>query len=220
MVWADKSKSFKTCFGCVSWIFLVTGTSSYPCVSLPTTVVITPLQIWLFLRLYMEEVVDHTLDCLMPLRFIRENLKSSQCSQKDYTNKKARDVYFKKSDHKFLQISLIKGMTWLEKKGKIIPEHIVPFEDLEDVGPMVYRLDLAPILLRLYPLLYVWCLKSVIEMEIISSIAIQCCKIRTSIMKRNPLLFLIWMCESLEKRWFHLKSAMQPFSCWGGLMGE
>jgi len=51
---------------------------------------------------------------------------------------------FSVGDHVFLKISPPKGSVRLGQKGKLAPRFIGPFEILQKIGPVAYRLALPP----------------------------------------------------------------------------
>ena len=53
-----------------------------------------------------------------------------------------RDLEFEIEDRVFLKLSPWKGVVCFEKRGKLNPRYIGPFEIVERIGPLAYRLDL------------------------------------------------------------------------------
>ena len=53
-----------------------------------------------------------------------------------------RDLEFEIEDRVFLNLSPWKGVVCFEKRGKRNPRYIGPFEIVERIGPVAYRLDL------------------------------------------------------------------------------
>ena len=49
-------------------------------------------------------------------------------------------------DFVFLKVSPMHGVTYFGIKGKLAPQLTSPFEIIERVGPLAYRLDLPPYL--------------------------------------------------------------------------
>ena len=77
---------------------------------------------------------------------IRQRMLAAQSRQKSYADTKRRDVEFQVGDQVFLKISPMKGVKRFGKKGKLSPRFIGPFEILDKVGAVAYRLALPPAL--------------------------------------------------------------------------
>ena len=71
---------------------------------------------------------------------IRQRMLAAQSRQKSYADTKRRDVEFQVGDQVFLKISPMKGVKRFGKKGKLSPRFIGPFEILDKVGAVAYRL--------------------------------------------------------------------------------
>ncbi|XP_050937898.1 uncharacterized protein LOC127148396 [Cucumis melo] len=55
----------------------------------------------------------------------------------------------------FLKVAPVKGVLRFEKKGKLIPRFVGPFEILERIGPVAYRLALPPSLSTVHDVFHV-----------------------------------------------------------------
>ena len=73
---------------------------------------------------------------------IRQRMKTAQSRQKSYANKRRRSLEFEAGDKVFLKTSPVKGMMRFRQKGKLSPRYVGPFEILERVGKVAYRLAL------------------------------------------------------------------------------
>ena len=58
-------------------------------------------------------------------------------------------------DHVFLKVMLKRGVVRFGKKGKLAPRYIGPFEVLERVGTIAYRLALPPSLSGVHEMFHV-----------------------------------------------------------------
>ncbi|KAA0045487.1 hypothetical protein IC582_016192 [Cucumis melo] len=75
---------------------------------------------------------------------IRARMLTAQSRQKSYANVRRKDLEFDVGDMVFLKVAPMKGVLRFEKKGKLSPRFVGPFEILERTGPVAYRLVLPP----------------------------------------------------------------------------
>ena len=76
------------------------------------------------------------------VKMIRERLKVATNRQKSYANMRRKDIRYEIGEKVFLKVSPWKKVMKFGKKGKLSPRFIEPYEVIEKVGPMVYRLSL------------------------------------------------------------------------------
>ena len=75
---------------------------------------------------------------------IRPRLLMAQRRQKIYADVRRRPLEFEVGDHVFLNVMPKRGVVRFGKRGKLSPRFIGPFEILEMVGTVAYRLALPP----------------------------------------------------------------------------
>nr|GEX18114.1 putative nucleotidyltransferase, ribonuclease H [Tanacetum cinerariifolium] len=85
----------------------------------------------------------------------KEKLKESRTRQKSYADKHRRSLEFQPGDHVFLKVSPARGVRRFGIKGKLSPRFIRPFEILDRVGEVSYRLALPPQLSHVHNVFYV-----------------------------------------------------------------
>ncbi|GJS09885.1 hypothetical protein Tco_0366681 [Tanacetum coccineum] len=73
---------------------------------------------------------------------IKEKLKAARDRQKSYADNRRKPLEFEVGDRVMLKVSPWKGVIRFGKKGKLAPRYVGPFEILERVGPVAYRLRL------------------------------------------------------------------------------
>ena len=61
-----------------------------------------------------------------------------------------RDIEYEVGDNVFLKVSSWRKIIWFDKKGKLSPRFIGPYEILERIGPVAYCLALPPELAKLH----------------------------------------------------------------------
>ena len=89
------------------------------------------------------DVIEETAELVVK---IRDRMKTAQSRQKSYADKRRRDLEFVVGDHVFVKIAPMKGVMRFGKKGKLSPRFIGPFEILERIGTLAYRVALPPAL--------------------------------------------------------------------------
>ena len=78
------------------------------------------------------------------VNLMRHRLLTAQSRQKSYADGRRRPLEFEVGDHVFLKVMPKKGVVKFGKRGKLSPRFIGPFEILERVGIVAYRLALPP----------------------------------------------------------------------------
>ena len=86
---------------------------------------------------------------------IRKRLLTAQSRQKSYANKRRRPLEFEAGDHVFLKVMPKIGVVRFDKQGKLSPRFIGPFEILERVEAVAYRLALPPSLSSVHEVFHV-----------------------------------------------------------------
>ena len=71
-------------------------------------------------------------------------LLMAQNQKKSYADVRRRPLEFEVGDHVFLKVMPKRGVVRFGKRGKLSPRFIGPFEILERVGNLAYRLALPP----------------------------------------------------------------------------
>ncbi|KAA0067014.1 pol protein [Cucumis melo var. makuwa] len=75
---------------------------------------------------------------------IRARMLTAQSRKKSYADVRRKDLEFEVGDMVFLKVAPMKGVLRFEKKGKLSPRFVEPFEILERIGLVAYRLALPP----------------------------------------------------------------------------
>ena len=105
------------------------------------------------------ETVDFIRRTTEDVRLIRERLDTAQSRQKSYADKRRRPLEFQAGNLVFLKVAPMKGVMRFGKKGKLSPRYIGPFEILERIGKVAYRLALPPELASVHNVFHVSMLK-------------------------------------------------------------
>ncbi|GJY81061.1 reverse transcriptase domain-containing protein [Tanacetum coccineum] len=80
--------------------------------------------------------------CRTPIAWAEERLKTSRDRQKSYADHRRKPLEFSDGDKVLLKVSPWKGVVRFGKRSKLSPRYIRPFEIVERVGLVAYRLRL------------------------------------------------------------------------------
>ena len=80
--------------------------------------------------------------------------------KKSYVDLKRRDIEYEVGDKIFLKVLPWKKILWFGKKGKLSPRFIGPYEILERIDLVAYRLALPPELTKLHNVFHVSMLRT------------------------------------------------------------
>ena len=86
---------------------------------------------------------------------IRKRLLTAQSRQKSYADRRKRHLEFAVGDHVFLRVSPKRGLMRFGRSGKLSPRFIGPFEILDRIGAVAYRLALPPRLANMHNVFHV-----------------------------------------------------------------
>ncbi|KAL0556312.1 hypothetical protein IC582_004825 [Cucumis melo] len=92
-------------------------------------------------RLMGPELVQSTNEAIQK---IRSRMHTAQSRQKSYVDVRRKDLEFEVGDKVFLKVAPMRGVLRFERRGKLSPRFVGPFEILERIGPVAYRLALPP----------------------------------------------------------------------------
>ena len=97
------------------------------------------------------------------IQMIRQRIQTAQERQKSYADLHRRDESFNVGDHVFLRVSPWKGVTRFGKRGKLNPRFIGPFEILDRIGTVAYRLALPPSMSRIHNVFHISMLRKYVK---------------------------------------------------------
>ncbi|KAL4010611.1 hypothetical protein IC575_030113 [Cucumis melo] len=80
---------------------------------------------------------------------------TAQSRQKSYADGRRKDLKFDVGDKVFLKVAPMKGVLRFERRRKLSPRFVGPFEILERIGPVAYRLALSPSLSAVHDMFHV-----------------------------------------------------------------
>ncbi|GJU06430.1 putative reverse transcriptase domain-containing protein [Tanacetum coccineum] len=90
-------------------------------------------------QLIGPEIMQETTEKIIQ---IKERLKTARSRQKSYADKRRKPLEFQVRDRVLLKVSPWKRVVRFGKKGKLALRYVGPFEIVERVGPVAYRLKL------------------------------------------------------------------------------
>ncbi|KAL0546671.1 hypothetical protein IC582_016583 [Cucumis melo] len=111
-------------------------------------------------RLMGLELVQSTNEAIQK---IRSRMHTAQSRQKSYADVRRKDLEFEIGDKVFLKVAPMKGVLRFERRGKLSPRFVGPFEILERIGPVAYRLALPPSLSTVHDVFHVSMLRTYVS---------------------------------------------------------
>ncbi|KAJ9536428.1 hypothetical protein OSB04_un000386 [Centaurea solstitialis] len=109
-----------------------------------------------------KHCMDETTD---KIKLVQEKLKAARDRQKSYADNRRKPLEFQVGDKVLLKVSPWKGLIRFGKKGKLSPLFVGPFEVIERIGPVAYRLDLPIELSSIHDTFHVSNLKKCLSEE-------------------------------------------------------
>ena len=89
------------------------------------------------------------------IRMIRDKVKQAQDRQKSYADNRRRPLEFAEGDHVFLKVTPRLRLKGPFKSRKLSPRYVGPYEILERIGEVAYRLALPPSLSEMHDVFHV-----------------------------------------------------------------
>ena len=106
---------------------------------------------------------DFMMETTEAVKMIRERLETAQSRQKSYADKRRSPLEFQVGDAVFLKVAPLKGVMRFGKKGKLSPRYVGPFEIIERIGKVAYKLALSPELSSVHNVFHVSMLKKYVS---------------------------------------------------------
>ena len=99
--------------------------------------------------------LDLIRDTSEKMSLIQKRLLMAQSRQESYADRRRQPLEFEVGDHVFLKVMPKRGVVRFDKRGKLSPRLIGPFEILERAGTVAYRLALPPCLSGVHEVFHV-----------------------------------------------------------------
>ena len=109
------------------------------------------------------EQTDFMRETTEAVKKIRQRLETAQSRQKSYADKRRRPLEFQVGEAVFLKVAPLKGVMRFGKKGKLSPRYVGPFEIIQRIGKVAYKLALSPELSSVHDVFHVSMLKKYVS---------------------------------------------------------
>ncbi|KAL0539383.1 hypothetical protein IC582_023595 [Cucumis melo] len=164
-------------------------------------------------RLMGPELVQSTNEAIQK---IRSRMHTAQSRQKSYADVRRKDLEFEVGDKVFLKVAPMRGVLRFARRGKLSPRFVGPFEILERIGPVAYRLALPPSLSTVHDVFHVSMLRKYVSdpshvvdyepLEIDENLSyveqpveVLAREVKTLRNKQIPLVKVLWRNHRVEK---------------------
>ncbi|XP_028099051.1 uncharacterized protein LOC114298640 [Camellia sinensis] len=89
------------------------------------------------------------------VKLIQQRLKTTQSRQKSYADVRRRYREYEVGDHMFIKMTPMKGQTRFDVKGKLALRCVRPYEILEKINPVTYRVALPLVMENMHNVFHV-----------------------------------------------------------------
>jgi len=89
------------------------------------------------------------------IKIVQRNIKAAQDRQKSYADRRRKPLEFEQGDKVFLKVSPVKGVRRFNVKGKLSPRFVGPYDIIEKINPVAYRLALPPELQHVHDVFHI-----------------------------------------------------------------
>nr|GEU58920.1 hypothetical protein [Tanacetum cinerariifolium] len=110
-------------------------------------------------RIFIQEQLPLEHETIDKIDQIKERLKSARDRQKSYADHRRKPLEFSVGDKVLLKVSPRKGVVRFSKRIKLSPRYVGPYEIIERVSPVAYRLRLPQELIGVHDMFHVSNLK-------------------------------------------------------------
>ena len=98
---------------------------------------------------------EHVKETSAKIELVRQRMRAAQERQKAYADKGRRPVEFEMGNYVFLKVSPMRKILRFGKAGKLSPRYIGPYEIIQRVGTLAYKLKLPEELSNIHDVFHV-----------------------------------------------------------------
>ena len=160
------------------------------------------------------------------VKIIRQRMRQAQDRQKSYADLRRREIEFSVGDKVFLRIAPYRQVLRFGKKGKLAPRFIGPYEILERIGTVAYRLALPASMDRIHNVFHVSQLRKYVgdpshvlqfsEIELAEDLSyqelpVQILDYRVKVLRNKeiPLVKVLWRSQRVEEATWEVESEIR-----------
>ena len=110
---------------------------------------------WFEVRKSSILVLEIIREALVKVRVNRDRLDTAYSRQKSYADNRKWPLVFDVNEQFYLKISPMMGVTSFDMKGKLRPGHVGPYEILQLLGEVAYKLALPVVVASFHPVFHV-----------------------------------------------------------------
>ncbi|GKA79151.1 putative reverse transcriptase domain-containing protein [Tanacetum coccineum] len=166
------------------------------------------------LRAFAIDFALYGRKCQTPIAWAEERLKAARDRQKCYADNQRKPLEFSVGDKVLLKVSPRKGVVRFGKRSKLSPRYVGPFEIVERVGPIAYRLRLPQELVGVHDTFHVSNLKKCLA-GVNLHVPLEEVKIDDKLhFAKEPMEIMDCEVKKLKKRWIPIVKV-----CWNSRRG-